>query len=87
MPEQQHAAILARVEAVMRQVFSLPGEYKVTDATVASDIDGWDSLSHSILIMKIEEEFAVDLPMERVYEVNDVGELVELIASAAGSAA
>ena len=78
--------ILARVEAVMRQVFSLPPGYAVSDATVASDVDGWDSLSHSILIMKIEEEFGTDLPMERIYEVNNVGELVDLIASATGSA-
>lgn len=70
----------------MRQVFSLPEGYKVTDATVASDVDGWDSLSHSILIMKIEEEFGTDLPMERIYEVNNVGELVDLIGAAAGSA-
>jgi acyl carrier protein len=56
----------------------------VSAATTSADIDGWDSLSHSILIMGIEEQFGVELPMERAFELHDVGELMDLIGEAGG---
>ena len=83
---EKHAAILGKVGAVIGQVFTVPPGYVVSDQTTASDIDGWDSLSHSILIMKIEEAFKTDLPVEQVYEVNNVGELVDLISASAEGA-
>jgi acyl carrier protein len=71
--------ILVRVSTAIRSTFRLPGGFVVTGATTSADVDGWDSLSHSILIMSIEDDFGIELPLERAVEVHDVGALVELI--------
>jgi acyl carrier protein len=71
--------ILVRVSTAIRSTFRLPADFVVTGATTSADVDGWDSLSHSILIMSIEDDFGIELPLERAVEVHDVGALVELI--------
>jgi len=73
-------AILDRVGSVISQVFSPPPDTVVTRATSSADIDGWDSLSHSLFILGVEDEFGMDLPIDKTYEMKDVGELVDLIA-------
>lgn len=47
--------------------------------TTAEDVDGWDSLAHARLVMKIEEVFAVRFPGERLFELDCVGDLVSLV--------
>ena len=81
----QPDAALPRIASAMAQVFRIPPGYTVTRDTSAADIEGWDSLSHSILIMKIEEEFGVDLPMDRIYDLNNVGELADLVSQTLSS--
>lgn len=70
---------LERVATVMRSVFQLAPEEPITSNTTSADIDGWDSLSHSVLIMNVEDAFGVDLPLDRVFALQNVGELVDLI--------
>jgi acyl carrier protein len=70
---------LERVATVMRSVFRLGPEEPIMASTTSADIDGWDSLSHSVLIMNVEDAFGVDLPLDRVFALRNVGELVDLI--------
>jgi acyl carrier protein len=51
----------------------------VTADTVAADIDGWDSISHTYLILAIESHFAIALPEREVHDLADVGELYRLV--------
>ncbi len=70
---------LARIVKVMARTFPTLQAKSVTRETVSSDVQGWDSLSHSMLIMGVEEEFSMELPLGEVYELKDVGALVDLI--------
>lgn len=72
--------ILQRVAGVMRGVFNVPPGYAVTRETTAVDVEGWDSLSHSLFILAVEDEFGIDLPLDKTYEMQNIGELVDLIA-------
>jgi acyl carrier protein len=75
-------AILERLTTVFKKTFHLPADTKITSSTTSADVDGWDSLAHASLIMSVEEEFGIELPMDRVYDLKDVGELIELVAAA-----
>ncbi|MDE2483314.1 MAG: acyl carrier protein [bacterium] len=66
----------------MIETFRLTDDAVVTRATTSLDVDGWDSLSHALLIMNVEEAFGTELPLERTYELADVGELVDLLRDA-----
>jgi acyl carrier protein len=70
---------LEEVEAIIRDVFATP-DAVVTRETVASDIEGWDSLSHTILILQLEAGYGVEFPSEEVYSLDNVGELIDRLA-------
>jgi acyl carrier protein len=70
---------LARVEEIIRKTFRVPASEQIVRATTSADIAGWDSLSHASLIMDVEEAFGVELPFDRVYELQDVGALADLV--------
>ena len=72
------AAILAEVAEAIRQTFRRPNAV-ISRETTALDIDGWDSLSHTGLMLDLEERFGMEFPPERMFDLADVGELVDLI--------
>jgi acyl carrier protein len=74
--------IFARVSAVVRETFHVDSRTAVTRETTSADIDGWDSLAHSILMMGIEDEFSVDLPSDKMFGLGNVGELTDLVRDA-----
>ncbi len=76
--------IMEKVADIIRSTFRQP-DAEITRDTVALDVDGWDSLSHTMLILEVEKQFGVRLPPERVYDLDDVGELVDLVAETKGA--
>jgi acyl carrier protein len=75
--------ILAQVGDIIRETFRQK-DVVITRETTALDVDGWDSLSHTMLLLDVETHFGARLPAERVYDLADVGELVDLIAEVKG---
>ena len=51
----------------------------ITDDTVASDVEGWDSLNHITLLGTIEDEFSIKFAMKDVVSLKNVGQLVDLV--------
>ena len=47
--------------------------------TTANDIDGWDSLTHIRLVITIEKAFDLRFTAAEISELENVGEMVELI--------
>lgn len=70
--------ILEKVNAVIQDVFD-DDSIRVSDETVASDVDGWDSLMHITLIGTIEDEFDIKFAMKDVVGMKNVGQMIDLI--------
>ncbi len=70
--------ILDGVQETLRKEFNDPTIVVTTDTT-AEDIDGWDSLAHARVILALEERFGIMFPSARLFELDNVGDLVELI--------
>lgn len=75
---QDNEKILMRVGEVIRAVFRCP-DASIGPSTVSADIDGWDSLSHVMLILECEKLFGIRFPKERIYSMKDVGEMCQII--------
>jgi acyl carrier protein len=71
--------ILARAGQIIRDTIAC-GPVEITRATRAMDVRGWDSLSHTMVLMQLEDGFEIQLPMDRALRLGNVGEMVDLIA-------
>ena len=70
--------IYGKLNEVFQDVFD-DEDITVNDATVASDVDGWDSLMHITLIDAVEEEFDISFDMKTIVKLKNVGEMVDVI--------
>ncbi|MCR5486282.1 MAG: acyl carrier protein [Lachnospiraceae bacterium] len=73
--------IYARLKEVFADVFDR--EVELHDETTASDVEGWDSLRHIMLISAVEEEFEIKFDMKAVRELKNVGAMVDVISEMA----
>jgi acyl carrier protein len=52
----------------------------------ARDIAEWDSLRHVKIILKVEEQFAIELSSREIDGLRNVGDFIALIGTKTGSA-
>lgn len=71
--------VLAAVRDTIAEQFHVPAE-TVTEDTIASRVPGWDSLSHTLLLLRIEDRFGIELPADEVFDLANVGDLAGLVA-------
>ena len=71
--------ILAKLQNIIRETVD-DEDVVITMETVASDIDGWDSLAQVMIVGEIRNEFGVKLTSTEVSSLENVGSLVNAIA-------
>lgn len=69
---------MTRLAEVITDHFDCP-EKAIDHTTNASDIVGWDSLAHTMVLMRVEDVFAIELPMDQAFTVQNVGQLADLV--------
>ena len=47
--------------------------------TTAKDVEGWDSLNHVRILLRIEQRYGIDLPLGDIEEAKNVGDLLAII--------
>jgi len=52
---------------------------RITRATVADDVDGWDSLGHSILMVRLSRRLGTEIDAWTASESRSVGHLIDLL--------
>ncbi|MCF7560777.1 acyl carrier protein [Sabulilitoribacter multivorans] len=55
--------------------------FEMHDELTAKDVDGWDSLSHMMIITKIEEAFNIKFKLRDLNKLKNMGSLVSVIQS------
>lgn len=75
-----HDEIMEKVRKIFWDVFD-DDSLVIEDSTNSSDIEDWDSLEHIALIVSMEKEFNLKFDLKEVNELENVGEMVDLIAS------
>lgn len=70
--------VFERLNKVFQEVFD-DETIKVNDSTTSEDIDDWDSFEHINLIVAVEEEFAIKIPMGKIVTMKNVGEMADII--------
>jgi acyl carrier protein len=69
---------LDRVRKVAAQEFKVDVA-SLTAASEAADVAGWDSSTHLVLMMALEEEFGVAFELDEVTELTSIGAIADAI--------
>lgn len=75
--------VTAKVREVVASSFGVDAG-DLTDSTTARDVDGWDSLAHATLILRLQRVFGVRLDPAQANGAQDLGRLTALVARALG---
>ena len=80
-------SVHTELQSVFRRIFD-DDQLAITDATVASDVNGWDLLAHINLIIAIEKHFAVRFAASDLAAMKgagqNVGNLIGLLVAKIG---
>lgn len=71
-------AIKIKLQGVFHEVFD-DEDIEINEAMSANDLEAWDSLNHVRLIVSVEEEFGVSFSTSDVADLQNVGQLLDLI--------
>ena len=55
----------------------------ITDDLSANDVDGWDSLTHMVLINEVEKAFNITFKLKELNKMKNVGDMINIIISKA----
>lgn len=76
--------ISARLKSVILKTLNLD-DFPFQDTTVASEVPGWDSLSHVKVILAVEKEYGLRFKTVELLRLKNVGDLQALVSARTGS--
>ena len=53
--------------------------FNLTDTTTADDVDGWESITHMMIISEVEKQFNIKFKLMDLMNMNNVGDLIKTI--------
>jgi len=75
--------ILERVQVIFRDVLDNE-DIVLSEATTADDVEGWDSLSHVLLVVEVEKQFGIQFTSREILSWKKIGDMVECLAGKVG---
>jgi acyl carrier protein len=73
-------AHIEKLTTIFRQVFD-DEAIVLNDQLTANDIGSWDSLSHMLMITRVEDAFSIKFSLREINKLKNVGALIRLIES------
>ena len=67
------------LERIFAEVFSI-AETSVNDTLALREISSWDSMSHMMLIARVEETFAIEFTGDEIADFRSVKDVREALA-------
>lgn len=72
--------IVARIARTLTTVLG-HDQFRMNDDLVAGQVEGWDSLTHMMIITGIEKEFNVKFKLKEINKLKNMGSLIELVGA------
>ncbi len=76
----ERQAIVEKIRATLVSVLGHEN-FKISDDLTATDVEGWDSLTHMSIITALERDFGVKFKLREINKLKNLGSLIELISS------
>lgn len=56
-------------------------KFELSEETTADDVDGWESITHMMIISEIEKSFEIKFKLMDLMNMNNIGDLIRVIES------
>ena len=73
-------AIIKKAEMIIRRVLKNE-KFEWKGELTAEEVNGWDSLSHMIIITELENEFKIKFRLKELNKLGNLDSLISLIQS------
>jgi acyl carrier protein len=70
--------IKEQLQEIFREVFKEPG-LEINNEMNAHQVKNWDSITHLVMISKVEEIFKIKLKLKELIKLKNVGDLIQLL--------
>ena len=70
--------ILDKMNSILNSILK-KDTIRLTEATTAQDVDGWDSLTHMLIINDIETAFDLQFSFREIAKFKNVGDICKAI--------
>lgn len=74
----EKSQIINSLTTIFREIFS-DSSIIITNDLTAKDIDEWDSLTHMLLIVEIENSFSIKFKLKDLNKMKNVGDMINII--------
>ena len=72
--------IVEKLNEVFREVFK-DNTIVLRDDMTAADVENWDSLTHMLMITRVEEVFGIKFKLKELNKLKVVGDLIAVVES------
>lgn len=72
--------VISKLTVIFHDVFN-DENIVLRDDMTAHDVEKWDSLTHMLMISKVEETFGIRFKLKELNKLKQVGDLIEIIGS------
>ena len=70
--------ILIEIQEIFREVFENPA-LLITEVTAPADIHEWDSLTHVLILSKIEKKFEIKFSLDDMLSFENTGDICKAV--------
>lgn len=70
--------IVEKIRTILKKVLKHEN-FIMSDDMSAKDVEGWDSLTHMVIITEIEKGLGVKFKLKELNKLNNMGSLIALI--------
>jgi acyl carrier protein len=67
-----------QLQEIFREVFK-EATLEINNEMTAHQVNNWDSITHLVMISKVEEVFKVKLKLKELIKLKNVGDLISLL--------
>lgn len=75
--------ILSQITGLFRKILKREN-IELTPETTANDVEGWDSLTHLVIIESVEKHFSIKFRLSEIMKFHKVGDMVSCIKNKKG---
>ena len=76
----EKSEIIEKLTMVFHEVFN-DNTIVLRDDMTAADVENWDSLTHMMMITKVEEVFGIRFKLKELNKLKQVGDLIAVVES------